>query len=105
LLVIEAILLLSKPWFPKGYAVLTAIAAVVADSGRMVDGHLFSTSISGSAWLSGGSVGPEGSVLCTALLVALWFLTGWLFPTAKFPVVNNTPEPLSTSVDSTAAAP
>ncbi|MFZ1937130.1 MAG: hypothetical protein WCB27_00200 [Thermoguttaceae bacterium] len=28
LLVIEAILLLSKPWFPKGYAVLTAIASV-----------------------------------------------------------------------------
>jgi hypothetical protein len=28
LLVIEAILLLSKPWFPKGYAVLIAIASV-----------------------------------------------------------------------------
>jgi Leucine Rich repeat len=28
LLVIEGILLLSKPWFPKGYAVLTAIASV-----------------------------------------------------------------------------
>ena len=28
LLVVEAILLLSKPWLPKGYAVLIAIAAV-----------------------------------------------------------------------------
>ena len=75
----------------------------VADSGRMVEGHLFSTSISGPAWLSGGSVGPEGSVLCTALLVTLWFLIGWLFPTAKFPVACNAPEPPSTALDSTVA--
>ena len=77
----------------------------VANSGRMVEGHLFSTSISGPTWLSGGSVGPEGSLLCTALLVMLWFLIGWLFPKAKFPLVCNAPEPLSTTVDSTAAAP
>lgn len=29
LLAVEGVLLLSKPWFPKGYAVLTAIAAVI----------------------------------------------------------------------------
>ena len=48
----------------------------VANSGRMIDGHLLSSNTSGPAWLSGGSVGPEGSVLCTALLVSLWFLIG-----------------------------
>jgi uncharacterized protein len=76
----------------------------VANSGRMIEGHFLSSSISGPAWLSGGSVGPEGSVLCTALLVTLWFLIGWLFPKAEFPVAFNAPEPPSTALDSTAAA-
>jgi membrane protease YdiL (CAAX protease family) len=75
----------------------------VADSGRMVEGHLFSTSISGPAWLSGGSVGPEGSVLCTVLLVTLSLLIAWLFPTAKFPVECDAPEPPNTALDSTIA--
>ncbi len=75
----------------------------VADSGRMVEGHLFSTSISGPAWLSGGSVGPEGSVLCTVLLVTLCLLIARLFPTAKFPVECDAPEPPNTALDSTVA--
>ncbi len=75
----------------------------VADSGRMVEGHLFSSSISGPAWLSGGSVGPEGSVLCTVLLLTLCLLIAWLFPTAKFPVACDAPEPPSTALDSTVA--
>ncbi len=40
----------------------------VPDSGVTVPGHLFSPSTSGAAWLTGGSVGPEGSVLCTVVL-------------------------------------
>ncbi|HEY4641764.1 MAG TPA: type II CAAX endopeptidase family protein [Thermoanaerobaculia bacterium] len=44
----------------------------VADSGAVTPGHLLDTSMSGPAWLSGGSVGPEGSVLCT-LLIAITF--------------------------------
>ena len=46
----------------------------VADSGALVPGHLFDASFSGSQWLSGGSVGPEGSWLGTALLVILWLV-------------------------------
>jgi uncharacterized protein len=75
----------------------------VANSGRMLDEHLLGLSMSGPAWLSGGSVGPEGSILCTALLVSLWFLIGRLFPTVKFPLVCKTPEPASPALDSTAA--
>jgi uncharacterized protein len=35
----------------------------VPDSGTLAPGHLLSSSLRGPAWLSGGSVGPEGSVL------------------------------------------
>lgn len=40
-----------------------------ADSGAIVGHHFFSAAPAGPAWLSGGTVGPEGSVLCTAVLV------------------------------------
>jgi len=43
----------------------------VATSGVTVPGHLFHSSFSGSPSLSGGTVGPEGSWLCTLMLVAL----------------------------------
>lgn len=46
----------------------------VADSGHAAaPGHLFSSQVSASSpvWLSGGAVGPEGSALCVALLLAI----------------------------------
>jgi membrane protease YdiL (CAAX protease family) len=51
----------------------------VANSGHTEPGHLLNSSSSGPAWLSGGTVGPEGSLLCTLLLVVVWFVcAGWL---------------------------
>lgn len=51
----------------------------VADSGQTLPGHLLNSSSSGPAWLSGGTVGPEGSVLCTFLIVIVWLIcAGWL---------------------------
>jgi hypothetical protein len=44
----------------------------VPNSGTTAPGHLINSSFHGSAWLSGGTVGPEGSVLCVALIVLLW---------------------------------
>jgi membrane protease YdiL (CAAX protease family) len=44
----------------------------VPDSGTVWPEHLLSSSLRGSAWLSGGSVGPEGSVLCFVVLAAIW---------------------------------
>jgi membrane protease YdiL (CAAX protease family) len=44
----------------------------VPDSGTVFPGHLLSSSLHGSAWLSGGTVGPEGSVVCFALVAATW---------------------------------
>ena len=42
----------------------------VADSGLMVNGHLFATHPVGDPWLSGGLTGPEGSLFLIPILIA-----------------------------------
>jgi uncharacterized protein len=44
----------------------------VPDSGMVSPGHLLSSSLHGPAWLSGGSVGPEGSVVCFLVIGLTW---------------------------------
>jgi uncharacterized protein len=44
----------------------------VPDSGIKSPGHLLSSSSRGAEWLSGGSVGPEGSVLCFVVIALTW---------------------------------
>jgi hypothetical protein len=49
----------------------------VADSGIPANGHLLNTTLSGNKWMTGGSVGPEGSVielLVVSAVIALLFL-------------------------------
>jgi hypothetical protein len=62
-------------WFPIGFHTSFNWAQVyfygVPDSGQTVPGHLFNSSFSGPAPLTGGTVGPEGSWLCTLLLAGL----------------------------------
>jgi hypothetical protein len=43
----------------------------VSDSGFQARGHLFNPHTQGPDWLSGGSVGPEGSVLTLTLWIAM----------------------------------
>src|SRR5262249_29392964 len=43
----------------------------VGNSGIQVPGHLFNPHSQGPVWLSGGAVGPEGSVLSSLLLVLM----------------------------------
>jgi membrane protease YdiL (CAAX protease family) len=43
----------------------------VPDSGFVLPGHLLDSSFAGSKWLTGGSVGPEGSLLCTLVLAVM----------------------------------
>lgn len=52
----------------------------VPDSGTVSPGHLLSSSFHGSAWLTGGSVGPEGSVLCFAVMAVAWAVFSWTYP-------------------------
>lgn len=47
----------------------------VPDSGITATNNLFNSTLSGSAWLTGGTVGPEASAFAplTLLVVAVWF--------------------------------
>jgi len=52
----------------------------VPDSGLVIEGHLSNSVLHGPKWLTGGTVGPEGSVFCF-LTVGLQFLVVMLlFP-------------------------
>jgi hypothetical protein len=59
-------------WFAVGFHVAwdwgETFFYSVPDSGMISPGHLLNSSIRGPDWLSGGSVGPEGSVLCFAVI-------------------------------------
>lgn len=55
----------------------------VPDSGGVWPGHLLSSSLHGSAWLSGGTVGPEGSVFCFVVIALMWIVFDRVYPTAR----------------------
>ena len=52
----------------------------VPDSGGMSPGHLLNSSLQGPAWLSGGSVGPEGSVLVYVVIAIMFVVFHFSFP-------------------------
>ncbi len=55
----------------------------VPDSGMVSPGHLLSSSLRGADWLSGGSVGPEGSVLCFVVIALAWIAFDRMYPAAS----------------------
>jgi len=56
----------------------------VPDSGTVLPGHLLNSSFHGPAWLTGASVGPEGSYLVFVVLAALWVLFDRVYPEVKY---------------------
>lgn len=52
----------------------------VPDSGQMSPGHLLSSSFHGSRWITGGSVGPEGSLVCFVVIALLWVAFDKAYP-------------------------
>jgi membrane protease YdiL (CAAX protease family) len=52
----------------------------VPDSGVVEPGHLLKSSLHGPAWLTGGTVGPEGSVLLFVLIAVMWIAFDRLYP-------------------------
>jgi len=76
-------------WMPIGFHAAwdwgEAYFYGVPDSGLAAKGHLFNPAFSGPAWLTGGSVGPEGSWLCIALLVILWIIFALWLREKKYP--------------------
>ncbi len=70
----------------------------VPDSGAMVEGHLLNSSFHGPRWLTGGSVGPEGSALVFVIIAAMLVVFDRLYPKVHFPlVVPGRPTPGSAS--------
>lgn len=55
------------------------------DSGLLGVGHYLNSSSSGSRWLTGGSAGPEGSLLALAMVLLAAGLIHLRFPDAKYP--------------------
>jgi len=56
----------------------------VPDSGNVVRGHLLNSSLRGPVWLTGGSVGPEGSYLVFVVIGAVWVLFNRVYPEVKY---------------------
>jgi membrane protease YdiL (CAAX protease family) len=56
----------------------------VPDSGMLLPGHLLKSSFHGPAWLTGGSVGPEGSALLFVLVALLWIAFDRVYPAVKY---------------------
>lgn len=57
----------------------------VPNSGATFQGHLLNSSFHGPKWLTGGTVGPEGSALVFVICAALFIVFGRLYPEARFP--------------------
>jgi CAAX protease family protein len=55
----------------------------VPDSGTIFPGHLLKSSFHGPQWLTGGMVGPEGSVLCFVVIAVTWVAFAKAYPEVK----------------------
>jgi uncharacterized protein len=56
----------------------------VPDSGTIFPGHLLKSSFHGPEWLTGGMVGPEGSVLCFLVIAVTWVAFAKVYPGVKY---------------------
>ncbi|HUI40620.1 MAG TPA: CPBP family intramembrane glutamic endopeptidase [Terriglobia bacterium] len=65
----------------------------VPDSGNLAVGHLLNSSFHGPRWLTGGSVGPEGSVLVFVLMGILFVLFDRFHREVRFPLPPSPPPP------------
>jgi uncharacterized protein len=74
-------------WFAIGFHAATDYAETfiysVPDSGMLASGHLLNSSLHGPRWLTGGTIGPEGSVVDFALLLAGFFVVALMFPAKR----------------------
>jgi membrane protease YdiL (CAAX protease family) len=55
----------------------------VPNSGTVMQGHLSNSILHGEKWLTGGSVGPEGSVFCFVTMGLQFLVVALLFPAKK----------------------
>jgi uncharacterized protein len=76
-------------WFAVGFHMMwdwgETFFYSVPDSGTVFPGHLLKSSFHGPAWLTGGKVGPEGSVLCFVVIGATWAAFAKAYPGVNYP--------------------
>jgi membrane protease YdiL (CAAX protease family) len=76
-------------WFAVGYHAAWDWAETffygTPDSGLLGVGRFLNTSVQGPSWLTGGSAGPEGSVIALFVLVLAALLVHFRFPRAIYP--------------------
>jgi uncharacterized protein len=76
-------------WFAIGFHAAGDYAETfvysVPDSGYVATGHLLNSTLHpGPRWLTGGSIGPEGSVFAFVLLGFAFYLFSWLYSGQRF---------------------
>jgi membrane protease YdiL (CAAX protease family) len=64
----------------------------VPDSGTVDVGHLMRPSFQGPEWLTGGSVGPEGSVLCFVVMALVSGAFAWRYREIRYWVMGSSNE-------------
>jgi membrane protease YdiL (CAAX protease family) len=73
-------------WWPIGFHAVwdysESFVYSTPDSGQVAPGHLLDSHFAGPAWITGGSVGPEGSVFVLVLLAAIALLVHVMYPPA-----------------------
>ena len=62
----------------------------VPNSGTISPGHLLTSNFHGSPWLSGGSVGPEGSIFAFVVIALMWIIFDRVYRQARYP--DTTPQ-------------
>lgn len=83
-------------WFAIGLHAAANFAETfifsVPDSGMLATGHLLNSNIHGQRWLTGGTIGPEGSVISFALFVIYFLAFHWVYAGKKNKPSSETPQ-------------
>lgn len=74
-------------WWIIGFHAATDYAETfiysTPDSGLLAQGHLLNSTFHGPTWLTGGTIGPEGSVMDFVVFVLYFALFAWVYPAKK----------------------
>jgi uncharacterized protein len=65
----------------------------VPDSGLLATGHLLNSSFHGPRWLTGGTIGPEGSVLDFVTFLIAFLIFALVYPKRKFAGMSGSAPP------------
>ena len=77
----------------------------VPNSGMKSPGHLLGSSLQGSPWLTGGSIGPEGSIFLFVVLAIMWMVFARVYPAAKYPAMRSLESPAEQNLDQLRVTP